>query len=71
MITIKIGTFPGELKNFALEDGSTVSQALTAAGITIGNEQEVKLDGEVVSMEDTIDSFSSLLLVTKRLKGAF
>lgn len=70
MITLKIGTFPGELKEYALEDGSSIAEALAAAGITVDEEQQIKLDGEIVTADDTIDSFSSLLLVTKRLKGA-
>jgi len=69
MTTIKIGTFPGELKEYVVENGTTVAEALALAGLTVGAEQEVKLDGEVVSTSDVVDG-GSLLLVTKRLKGA-
>lgn len=69
MTTIKIGKFPGTLNEFALEDGTTVKDALAMAGIEAGAEQEVKLDGTTVSMNDIVDG-GSLLLVTKRLKGA-
>ena len=70
MTTLKIGMFPGELKEFAIETGTTVADALKMANITIGAEQEIKLDGEVVSGSDFITEDSRLLLVTKRLKGA-
>lgn len=69
MTEIKIGTFPGRTENYVLEDGTTVRKALEMANISVGDEQEVKLDGEVISMDDTVDG-GSLLLVTKRLKGA-
>jgi hypothetical protein len=70
MVEIKIGTFPGELKSYGVKAGTSVKDALTMAGITIGAEQEVKLDGDTVSLDSTIGAGSNLLLVTKRLKGA-
>lgn len=69
MTEMKIGTFPGRLENYAVEDNTTVRQALEMAGITVGEEQEVKLDGEAVSL-DAVVSGGRMLLVTKRLKGA-
>ena len=69
MLQIKIGNFPGELKEFAIEKGTTVQEALAMANISVGAEQEIKLDGEVVEASDPIES-GNLLLVTKRLKGA-
>ena len=70
MTTLKIGMFPGELKEFAIEESTTVADALKMANITIGAEQEIKLDGEVVIGSDFVTEDSRLLLVTKRLKGA-
>lgn len=69
MLTLKIGNFPGELKEFAVEKGTTVADALAMASISVGAEQEIKLDGEVVGASDPLES-GNLLLVTKRLKGA-
>ena len=68
MNTMKIGTFPGRLEEYAVEDGTTVRQALELAGIEVTDEQEVKMDGTPVSMDDTASG--NMLLVTKRLKGA-
>lgn len=69
MVEVKIGMFPGRSDNYTLEDDTTVRDALKIADITVGAEQEVKMDGEVVSMDDIVDGH--LLLVTKRLKGAY
>lgn len=69
MTEMKIGTFPGRLENYAVEDNTTVRQALEMVGITVGEEQEVKLDGEAVSLDAVVNG-GRMLLVTKRLKGA-
>ena len=68
MKKLQIGTFPGRLNDYMVEEGTTVRAALEMAGLTVSNEQEVKLDGEIVSMDDTVDD-GNLLLVTKRIKG--
>ena len=68
MTTIKIGKFPGEINEFVLEEGTTVKEALAMAHIEVENEQEVKMDGAVVDVNSVANG--SLLLVTKRLKGA-
>lgn len=70
MNTLKIGKFPGEIKEYCVSEGITVRDALSLAGIEIGDEMEVKLDGSAVSMDKTINN-GNLLLVTKRLKGQF
>lgn len=68
MTTIKIGTFPGRVEEFALESTTTVSQALEIANIELSDEQQVKLDDMVVNGDTAIGN-ASTLLVTKRLKG--
>lgn len=68
MITMKIGTFPGRLEEYTLENGTTVRDALEIAGITVSDEQEVKMDGTPVSLDEVASG--NMLLVTKRLKGA-
>ena len=68
MTTLKIGKFPGRLSEFAVENGTTVAQALELAGIEVGVEQEIKLDGETVSTADVVDN-GAVLLVTQRIKG--
>lgn len=68
MTTIQIGRFPGKLENYILDENTTINDALNAADIRIGDEQEVKLDGEVVNLNDAIGD-GKLLVVTKRIKG--
>ena len=70
MMTLKIGVFPGRVEEFAVEDGTTVNEALSMADIEVGDEQEVKADGNVVDFDAVIPSGTKMLLVTKRIKGA-
>ena len=70
MMTLKIGVFPGRVDEFAVEDGTTVNEALSMADIEVGAEQEIKADGKVVGFDDVIPSGTKMLLVTKRIKGA-
>lgn len=68
MLNIKVGMFPGEIKNYVVEDNSTVGTALELAGITIGTEQDVKMNSETVNTSDFVTD-NALILVTKRIKG--
>ena len=69
-ITVKVAQYPGEIKEFALEEGSTVGDALRIAGITVSAEQSITLNDESVSTNERITN-GSIILVTKRLKGAY
>ena len=70
MLKIKVGVFPGKVEEFAVEDGTTVREALDLAGISVGAEQEVKVDGVATDYNSEIPSTASMVLVTKRIKGA-
>ena len=70
MLKIKVGVFPGKVDEFVVEDGTTVREALELGGITVGDEQEVKVDGVVTDYNSEIPSTASMVLVTKRIKGA-
>lgn len=70
MLKIKVGVFPGKVDEFVVEDGTTVREALELAGISVGAEQEVKIDGVPVDYNTEIPSEASMVLVTKRIKGA-
>jgi hypothetical protein len=67
---VQIGMFPGQINAYAVEVGTTVAEALELANIAVGNEQEIKMDGVVVSGDTAITENSNLIIITKRLKGA-
>ena len=70
MLKIKVGVFPGRVEEFVAENGATVAEVLSMANIALGSEQEVKIDGVATSLDDTIPETASMVLVTKRIKGA-
>lgn len=70
MTTVQIGSFPGRLDSYVLEVGTTVGEALEIASLTVGAEQSIKVDGEVVDASFKIAASTGIILLTKRLKGA-
>ena len=70
MLKIKVGVFPGKVDEFVVENGTTVREALELAGISVSDEQEVKVDGVATDYNAEIPSTTSMVLVTKRIKGA-
>ena len=70
MLKIKVGVFPGKVEEFVVESGTTVKEALELAGISVSTEQEVKVDGVATDYNSEIPSTASMVLVTKRIKGA-
>ena len=70
MLKIKVGVFPGKVDEFVVEDGTTVRETLDLAGISVSAEQEVKVDGVATDYNSEIPSGASMVLVTKRIKGA-
>ena len=70
MLKIKVGVFPGKVEEFVVENGTTVREALELAGISVEAEQEVKVDGIITDYNSEIPSTASMVLVTKRIKGA-
>jgi hypothetical protein len=69
-VTIQVGTFPGRLESFAVESGTRVADVLAMAGLSVGAEQDIKMDGEVVTLNDVVNEDTSLILLSKRIKGA-
>lgn len=69
MKTIKVGSFPGEIKEYVVEDNATIGDALRLANIAVGAEQNITADSYNVSAADYVGSYTTIL-VTKRLKGA-
>lgn len=70
MVTIQVGVFPGRVDSYAVEEGTSVAEVLALAGLSVGADQEIKMDGEVVSPDDEIDDSTRLVLLAKRIKAA-
>ena len=67
MLNVRIGTMPGRINEFALENGATVKEALEIADLAIEGYQ-IKVNGEQVD-EGKILSDGDLVLLVKQIKG--
>lgn len=63
----KIGVMPGRITEFALEEGVSLSDALTLAELD-RNGYEVRINGTTVTGESTLNGDGTILLV-KQIKG--
>ena len=68
MLTIKVGSFPGEIKEVVVERNSTVEEILNIAGVDYNSESAMELDGSSVQLGQIVAG-GAMLLVTKRLKS--
>ena len=69
-ITVQVGVFPGKVEQITVEVGTTVADVLATAGFAQGAEQDIKVDGEVVTPETKIDEDTESVVLAKRIKAA-
>ena len=67
MKEITIGKVPGSLQNIAVEDGASVADALSVAGLSADG-YEIRLNGSVASLESSVPDGAKIFLV-KKIKG--
>lgn len=67
MLTVRIGTMPGRINEYVLEDGASVRKALEIAELTADGYQ-VKVNGSEAT-EDTLLNSDDLVLLVKQIKG--
>lgn len=67
MKTIKCGTVPGMLSEYAVEADASVQDVLQLAGIDVGN-RTVMLDGANTNLS-AVPSDHATITVTQKIKG--
>ena len=70
-ITVQVGVFPGKVGNVTVEVGTTVADVLATAGLAQGAEQDIKVDGEVVTPDTPIEEDNESVVLAKRIKAAW
>jgi prophage tail gpP-like protein len=68
MITVKVMQIPGTIREVALEDGSTVADALAAAEMAVSAGYTLKVDGNETS-NDTVLSDGQNITINTSAKG--
>ena len=69
MITLKIGKLMGLIAEYAIETGITVGKALELANLSDTDGYQIKLDGEIVSLDNVINENNKILILSKMVKG--
>jgi sulfur carrier protein ThiS len=67
-VLVKIGQIPGAVNEFAVEEGTSISEALVLAGLNPSG-FEVRMDGTVVQGDDLIEEDTKMILLVKQIKG--
>lgn len=66
-ITVKLGTMPGKIEQYAVDGDTTIGQALEIAGLSSEGYQ-IKVNGNIASESDTMFD-GDLVLLVKQIKG--
>jgi hypothetical protein len=61
MITVSITKFPGETRMFKLQDGATVGDAATMAGVSLEN-QEIRVNEEMSTAGQELEDDDDILI---------
>jgi hypothetical protein len=69
-VTVKVVQVPGAIRDFALNDGAKVRDALAQAGIEVRTGQLVKLNGNETSLDAPLPN-NSTVMVTAKITGNF
>ena len=69
MLTVKVVQVPGRVVELALEDGSTVAEAIEAANISISPNESLTLDGRPATASDTLYD-GARIIAAKNAKSA-
>lgn len=67
MFTIKVGSMPGKLQEVIVSEGTTAREIFGLAEVTVSN-HEVRLDGEVIDIDDALEG-GKLLVAMSKIKG--
>ena len=65
---IKIGVMPGRIEEYAVEEGTTIAQAIESAGLDTSG-YDVKVDGSTVTDLNSPVNDSGIILLVKQVKG--
>lgn len=66
-MNVKAGKLPGQIKEYAVEEDSTVQEVLDVAALDHTG-YEIRMDGGIANLDDAVDEGAVVLLV-KKVKG--
>lgn len=67
-LEIRIGTMPGKLVSVVAEKGTTARELFELAEISVNENCEIRLDGDVINIDDCVQD-GRLLVSMRKIKG--
>ena len=61
--TVQVGRVGTSLKEVKVEDGTTIEEAIQEAGLKVKDTEQVRVNAEVVDLEDEVSDNDVILLV--------
>lgn len=68
-ITVKVGQVPGQIREFAINEGSTVSNILAVADLTANKDYTITVNGNAGDANTVVNEDATILL-TRQIRGA-
>lgn len=68
MMNIKVGMLPGKIEEYAVENGTTVQEVLTLAGLD-SEGYEIRVDSEIAELSQALNESNRVVLLVKKIKG--
>ena len=62
-INVRIGTLPGRIRDYALNGGRSVEDAISVANLSIDNEAQIRVNGETATLKTDLKEGDSLLII--------
>ena len=70
MINVTIGTLPGRVETYALEDGATIKEVLDHANFSNSDNYEIRVNGRTVTdLNVAVDNNSEIRLLKQIAAG--
>jgi len=62
-INVRIGTLPGRIRDYVLNGGRSVEKALEVASLSLEEESQIRVNGEVAGLQTNLKEGDCLLLI--------
>jgi len=67
-IFVRVGRYPGAVQEVGLAAGSTIAQLLELAGLTLGAQEAIEINGSRGNLQTTLRGDESVSIITN-IKG--
>jgi putative ubiquitin-RnfH superfamily antitoxin RatB of RatAB toxin-antitoxin module len=66
---VRVGKMPGRIQEVLVQTGTSIREVLELAGLD-STGYEIKIDGQVGSLDSTVGEDTNLIVLAQQIKGA-